>query len=200
MNPSYLMALDAGGSGGHCLLVDVAGGAFTRIFRPWSHSAAPETGGLGTDLDLDLIWATLAEAARAALAKAGATPDQVLGVAATSMRHTTVVLDEDDNALLATPNRDARAAGEAFQLASEHGSALYARTGQWPSPLATVARLRWLATTDPDAWARATMVLTLSDWIAYRLCGESGSEPSQASPTLLFDVAQRAWAPDLPTN
>lgn len=197
MNPSYLMALDAGGSGGHCLLVDVAGGAFTRIFRPWSHSAAPETGGLGTDLDLDLIWATLAEAARAALAKAGATPDQVLGVAATSMRHTTVVLDEDDNALLATPNRDARAAGEAFQLASEHGSALYARTGQWPSPLATVARLRWLATTDPDAWARATMVLTLSDWIAYRLCGESGSEPSQASPTLLFDVAQRAWAPDL---
>lgn len=197
MNPSYLIALDAGGSGGHCLLVDVAGGAFTRIFRPWTHPAAPETGGLGTDLDLDLIWATLAEAARGALDKAGATPDQVLGVAATSMRHTTVVLDADGNALLATPNRDARAAGEAFELASEHGSALYARTGQWPSPLATAARLRWLAKTNPDAWARATMVLTLSDWIAYRLCGESGSEPSQACTTLLFDVAQRDWSDGL---
>ncbi|AGZ49501.1 NAD(P)-dependent oxidoreductase [Mycobacterium kansasii] len=197
MNPSYLMALDAGGSGGHCLLVDVAGGAFTRVFRPWTHPAAPETAGLGTDLDLDAIWTTLAEGARAALERAGATPDQVLAVAATSMRHTTVVLDGDGNALLATPNRDARAAGEAFQLASEHGSLLYARTGQWPSPLATAARLRWLARANPDAWARATTVITLSDWIAYRLCGESGTEPSQAGATLLFDVAHRDWAPDL---
>ncbi|WP_188112841.1 NAD(P)-dependent oxidoreductase [Mycobacterium simiae] len=197
MNTSYLMALDAGGSGGHCLLVDVVGGVFTRTFRSWSHPAAPETDGLGTDLDLDLVSASLAEAARAALNNAGATPDQVLAVAATSMRHTTVVLDADGCALLATPNRDARAAGEAWQLASEHGSTLYARTGQWPSPLATAARLRWLATTNPDAWARATTVFTLSDWIAYRLCGESGSEASQASSTLLFDIAQREWAADL---
>ena len=93
-----------------------------------------------------MIWAALAEAAREAMQRAGATPDQVLAVAATSMRHTTVVLDASGGALLATPNRDARAAGEAFQLASEHGSALYARTGQWPSPLGTAARLRWLAT------------------------------------------------------
>ncbi len=197
VDPSYLMALDAGGSGGHCLLVDVAGGVFTRVFRPWTHPAAPETGGLGTDLDLDLIWATLAEAAGEALDKAGARQDQVLAVAATSMRHTTIVLDAEGSALLATPNRDARAAGEAFQLASEQGGALYARTGQWPSPLASAARLRWLATTNPDGWARATTVITLSDWIAYRLCGESGSEPSQASSTLLFDVAQRDWAWDL---
>jgi autoinducer 2 (AI-2) kinase len=197
VNPRYLMALDAGGSGGHCLLVDVAGGVFTRVFRPWTHPAAPETGGLGADLDLDLIWATLAEAAREVLDKAGATQDQVLAVAATSMRHTTVVLDANGSALLATPNRDARAAGEALQLAGEHGSALYARTGQWPSPVASAARLRWLATTNPDAWARATTVITLSDWIAYRLCGESGSEPSQASATLLLDVAQREWAWDL---
>lgn len=197
MNASYLMALDAGGSGGHCLLVDVAGGGFTRIFRPWTHPAAPGTGGLGADLDLELIWLSLASAAREALATAGATPDHVLAVAATSMRHTTVVLDAHGNALLATPNRDARAAVEAMQLAGEQGSALYARTGQWPCPLASAARLRWLASANPDAWARAATVITLSDWIAYRLCGESGSEPSQASSTLLFDVAQRGWATDL---
>lgn len=197
MNTSYLMALDAGGSGGHCLLVDVSDGALTRAFRSWTHPAARETGGLGTDLDLDLVWATLAEAAREALTKAGATPDQVLAVAATSMRHTTVVLDANGYVLLATPNRDARAAGEAWQLAGERGSALYARTGQWPSPLATAARLRWLATMYPDAWARAATVFTLSDWIAYRLCGECASEPSQASSTLFFDVAQRDWSSDL---
>lgn len=197
MSPSYLMALDAGGGGGHCLLVETGTGTCTRAFRAWSHPVARDTGGLGANLDLDLIWRQLAEAAREALQLAGARPEQVLGIAATSMRHTTIVLDRVGTPLLATPNRDSRAVTEAFQLASEQGSALYARTGHWPSPLSTVARLRWFATVDPTAWQQAAVVITLSDWVAYRLCGELASDPSQAGETLLFDLQRRDWAWDL---
>ena len=197
MDRSYLMALDAGGGGGHCLLVDVGSGGCTRTFRPWTHPTAADTNGLGTDLDLELIWAALAAAAREAMQRAGAPPEQVLAVAATSMRHTTVVLDAGGAVLLATPNRDSRAVGDAFQLASDYGTDLYARTGQWPSPLTTAARLRWLATSRPQTWARAATVMSLSDWIAFRLSAVAGSEPSQASATLLLDVAQRDWAWDL---
>ena len=48
--------------------------------------------------------------------------DQILAVAATSMRHTTVVLDADGPPLLATPNRDGRAfgRGDDGRLAPEH--------------------------------------------------------------------------------
>jgi sugar (pentulose or hexulose) kinase/phosphoglycerate dehydrogenase-like enzyme/ribulose-5-phosphate 4-epimerase/fuculose-1-phosphate aldolase len=197
MSPGYLMALDAGGGGGHCLLVPTDSGAFTRAVRAWTHPAAPGTGGLGVDLDLDLIWQRLGEAAREAMQQAGARPDDVLGVAATSMRHTTVVLDRDRAPLLATPNRDSRAVTEAFQLASELGSALYKRTGHWPSPLSSASRLRWFATANADAWRRADVVITLSDWVAYRLCGELASDPSQAGETLLFDLQRREWAWDL---
>lgn len=91
---SFLMALDAGG-GGHCLLVETDSGTFTRAFRAWTHPAAPGTGGLGADLDLEMIWTRLAEAAREAMQIAGAAPEQIAGIAATSMRHTTVVLDAD---------------------------------------------------------------------------------------------------------
>ena len=36
---SFLMALDAGGGGGHCLLVETESGTFTRAFRSWAHPA-----------------------------------------------------------------------------------------------------------------------------------------------------------------
>jgi len=194
---SFLMALDAGGGGGHCLLVETDSGTFTRSFRPWSHPAAPGTGGLGADLDLEMIWTRLAEAAREAMQLAAAAPEQIAAIAATSMRHTTVVLDATGMPVFATPNRDSRAVTDAFQLAAEQGDAFYARTGHWPSPLSTAPRLRWLATFDPQAWKRAATLMTLSDWVAFRLCGERATDPSQAGETLLFDVLKRDWAWDL---
>ena len=197
MSARFLMALDAGGGGGHCLLVDVETGAVTRSVRHWSHPAALGTGGLGVDLDLEGVWAALVAAARQALEGAGASAADVAGIAATSMRHTTIVLDAAGNVLLATPNRDSRGAMEALQLGSARGSELYARTGRWPSPQCMAARLQWLAANAPAALARATVVLSLSDWIAYRLCGELASDASQAQETLLFDVARRDWATDV---
>jgi sugar (pentulose or hexulose) kinase len=57
-----------------------------------------------SDLALDAIWANLGEAAREAIARASAAADQVLGVAVTSMRFALVVLDAEEQALLATPS------------------------------------------------------------------------------------------------
>ncbi len=197
MDNGYLMALDAGGGGGHCLLVEVNKGEITRGFRSWTHPAAPGTDGLGSDLELDVIWTSLGEAARDAMTSAGATPDQVLGVAVTSMRFAIVVLDGKGKPLLAAPNRDGRAVIEGLELAAQLGSELYERTGHWPGPMFSASRLRWLATHHPTAWPSAASLLTLSDWVTYRLCGELGSDPSHASDTLLFDIEKRDWAWDL---
>jgi L-ribulose-5-phosphate 4-epimerase len=197
MQPGYLMALDAGGGGGHCLLVNLASGKLVRAFRPWTHPAAPGTEGLGSDLDLPFLWMQICAAAREALERAGAAPAEVLGIAATSMRQSTIVLDAKGEPLLAAPNRDSRAVGEAFQLGAERGDTLYTRTGHWPSAISGAARLQWLATANPTAWKQAAVVLSLSDWLAYRLCGTLASEPSQAVETLLLDVAKCEWGADL---
>jgi autoinducer 2 (AI-2) kinase len=191
------MAFDAGGGGGHCLLVEIETGRATRAFRPWSHPAARGTAGIGSDLDLVTIWTCLVEAGREAMQRAGAAPRSVLGIAATGMRMATIVLDAAGTPLLAVPNRDARAVGEAFGLAEQHGAPIYARTGHWPGPVFTAARLRWLAANNGELLRRANAVLSLSDWIAYRLCGGIATDPSQAGETLLFDLAARGWASDL---
>ncbi len=193
----YLMGLDAGGGGGSCLLIEVESGDVATAFRSWTHRPAPGSGGWGFDLDLERCWALLTEAAREALARAGASPNQVLAVAAASMRHSLVVLDRDDGVILATPNRDARAAAEGMTLAAEHGPEFHRRTGHWPNPIFAAARLRWLATNAPEGLEQATTFLNLSDWIAYRMCGQVAAEPSQAAETLLFDLQTRDWAWDL---
>jgi autoinducer 2 (AI-2) kinase len=113
------------------------------------------------------------------------------------MRHTTIVLDEAGQAILATPNRDARAAGECMELASSQGDEYYQRTGHWPNPVFMASRLLWLARQRPEDLKQASTAVSLSDWIAYRLSGEIATDFSQAGETMLFDLEKGEWAWDL---
>lgn len=197
MGGRFLMALDAGGGSGRCLLVDVDTGATFTAQRDWTHPSAPDTMGLGFDLDIDDLWRRLGEAAREALQKAAADPGEVLGIAATSMRNTTVILDGEGRVLLATPNQDARSLAESLALGAERGSEVHGGGGHWPSPLFTGARLLWARNNMPQKLERARAVLSLSDWVAFRLGGEARAEVSQAGETLLFDLAGGDWSSGL---
>jgi len=191
------MGLDAGGGSGRCLLVELDSGAVTTAVRRWTHRPAPGTGGWGFDLELERCWSLLAEAAREVMGRARAQPDQVVAVAATSMRHAMVLLDQDGCPILAIPSRDGRATAEGLQLAQNHGDEVYRRTGHWPSPIFAAARLRWLAGQSLESLARSRHLLSLDEWLAYRMCDQVAAGPSQAGETLLFDLESRVWAWDL---
>ena len=191
-----LMGLDVGGGGGRCLLVDTRDGRTTAATRTWQFATAPGTGGLGSDLDLAAMREGLASASREAIARAGARPQDIAGVACTALRLGCVVLDADGEALLAVPNRDARAVAEGLGMAAQHGDRVWQRMGRWPYPIYPAARLAWLRAQRPDDFARADALLSVSDWVTFALCGERVAEPSQAGETLLFDLAERDWATD----
>src|SRR5512136_1137106 len=109
MSQKYLIGLDVGGGGGRCLLVNGETGEITSVFRPWTLPNDPQAGGFAFRLDTDMVWRTLGETTQEVLKKARVTPQEVTGVAATSMRHGLVAIDRKGKVLLATPNRDARA-------------------------------------------------------------------------------------------
>jgi len=190
-----LLGLDAGGGGIRAVVLDPARGPLgTSVPRPWAYRPAPGTGGMGVDLDLDGSWRALAAAAREAVARARVDAGAIVGVAASAMRFANVVIARDGTPVFAVPNRDGRAAGAGFELLAD-APALHARTGHGPTPIALLARLRWLAR--HDAAARVACALALSDWIAWRLCGVVATDRSQASTSGLFDLARDAWADDL---
>ena len=191
MSKRLLMGLDVGGGSGRCLLADADSGEVFSAASPWSY---PRSGSLGFDADLDAIWRQLCAAAHEAIGRAGAAPEDVVGVAVTSMRFGVVVVDEDGDPLYAGPNRDARAFAESLQMAAEHGEALNNETGHWPMAVMAAPRLQWLAANEPEMWQRAAAVLSLNDAISQRMCGVVATDASQAGETLLFDLARRSWA------
>jgi xylulokinase len=54
--------------------------------------------------------------------------------------------------------------------------------------------LRWLNTNEADVIEVADFALQPKDWLRLRLVGRPGSEPSDASGTLLFDVPANNWS------
>ena len=151
---------------------------------------------MSSAFDAARAWELLAEAAREARERAGASPSQVAGIAATGMRHGSVLVGAQGEVLLACSNRDARGLATAFDLAARHGDELHRRTGHWPNPVQPAGRLLWLASHAKDTLERASHHLSVSDWIGFRLCGVAAAEPSQAAETLLFELEAPRWAWD----
>ncbi len=54
--------------------------------------------------------------------------------------------------------------------------------------------LHWLRSNEGDVVEAAEWALQPKDWLRLRLVGQAGSEPSDASGTLLFDVSENHWA------
>jgi autoinducer 2 (AI-2) kinase len=191
----FSLALDAGNGGGRALLLRLDDGASWSAWRAWTHrpSAAPG----GRDLDLDAAWRILTATARDVLAQSGARPAEVIGIAATSLRHGLVALDKRGAPLYAAPTGDGRAFAEGLKLAAERGADLHARSGRWPGPVFGAARLLWLGTHLPGGLADVDVAFSLSDWIAWRLCGARATDRTHACETLLLDLDSGSWARDV---
>ncbi len=196
MSQRYLMGLDLGGGGVRCLLVDPDSGRAVSALRPVRSRRTPGVA-MAWEFDPAEVWSRLGDAVAGALAAAAADPHAVVGIAATSMRHGSAVLDREGRELLLAPNRDARGLAAALELSGQRAAELHRRTGHWPNPVQPAARLRWLMNSAPETWSRADVHLSLSDWLAFRLCGERATDPSQASETLLLDIARPAWDAEL---
>lgn len=192
----FVLGLDLGGGGARAALLDLEARQVVVAARPFS--CVPDPGApTGQRLDPRAAWLSLCEAAAEARTRAGAAPDAIGAVAATSMRHGSVLLDAAGQVLLATPNRDVRGVAAAAAWAAAHGEELQRRTGRWPHPILPACRLRGIAAQAPALWSRIATHLALSDWLAFELCGERATDPTQAGETLLFELATRRFADDL---
>ncbi len=87
---------------------------------------------------------------------------------------------------------DSRAAGELDAYRQLPRAALD-RLANPLAPGMTGPLLRWVAGHEPEVYAGARWALSPKDWLRVRLTGEIRAEPSDASATLLYDVAGDRW-------
>jgi xylulokinase len=187
-----VLGIDLGTSGVKVLVVNPEGGVLGRgvagypVRIPASGRAetAPEDWWLAT---------------RAAVREALAEADRVIvtAMAVAGQMHGLVLVDDRGAPLRpAILWLDQRAAAEAVTYA-ELPCDYTAVLGNRPSPGMAGPLLSWLMTHEPGTVRAAWWALQPKDWLRLRLTGQAATDPTDASGTLLFDLARNAWADPL---
>jgi xylulokinase len=122
---------------------------------------------------------------------------EVAGLAVAGQMHGVVLCTERAVALrpaITWLDRRAEAEAEDYQRLPEDQRA---RLGNAPSPGMAGPILLWLSRHEPDAYWQARWMVQPKDWLRFRLTGQAATDPTDASGTLLFDLARDEWATDV---
>ena len=152
---------------------------------------------MAREFELSKLWSTVAGTIKGCLAEPAIVGRDVAAITATSQRQAVVFLGDDDEEVYAGPNSDMRAVFEGGAIDDEWGDRVYRTTGHLPSFLFAPAKLKWFELQDPPRFKKTRLVLSLADWIIWRLTGQAVSEPTLANEVGLLDVNDRRWCTDL---
>jgi xylulokinase len=138
-------------------------------------------------------WRATEAAVREALADASADVE-VAAVGVDGQMHGVVLAGDDGNAVRpAILWLDRRAEAEAARY-GELPAELTRPLGNQASAGMAGPMLGWLGAHEPDVLGRAGWALQPKDWLRVRLTGLAATDPTDASGTLLFDLARGVWA------
>jgi len=191
-----LLGIDLGTSSLKVVLVDSAGAVRASAARAYPIDT-PHPGWAEQDPQ---TWIDAAdECIRACLSEAGVPRGSVAGLGLSGQMHTLVCLDRSGRPVRpAILWADQRSAPQVEQVTNLLGrEKLKAWTG---NPLAAgfmLASWLWLRAEKPETAGKTCTLLLPKDYLRYRLTGEPGSEPSDASSTLLFDPYHQDWSAEI---
>jgi xylulokinase len=142
-------------------------------------------------------WWRATQATLAAIAAAGV--KDVRGIGLSGQMHGLVCLDERDKVLRpAMLWNDQRTGAECAEIEARIGlDRLIQLTGNRALTGFTAPKILWLRRHEPDVYSRISRILLPKDYIRLRLTGEHAIDVSDASGTLLFDVANRRWSEEV---
>jgi glycerol kinase len=196
-----ILAIDQGTTGTTCLVFDDQAELIGRAYREFGqHFPAPGW----VEHDAEEIWLVAQAVAGEALDDAGLRPGELDAVGITNQRETVCVWDPQSGEALhrAIVWQDRRTAGRCDELrAAGYEPLVRARTGLVLDPYFSGTKIEWLLGNVPGLREKAeegrAMFGTIDAWLIFKLTGERATDPSNASRTMLFDIATGAWDPEL---
>jgi len=134
------------------------------------------------------------------LASGSVKPSDIQGIGLSGQMHGSVFLDADGQVIRpALLWNDQRTAAECAEIEERAGGreALIRLVANPALTGFTAPKILWVRKHEPGNWDKVRQVLLPKDYIRYRLTGTYATEVSDASGTLLLDVANRRWSSDL---
>ncbi|HZZ63100.1 MAG TPA: xylulokinase [Roseiarcus sp.] len=185
------LGLDCGTSGLKALLVDEEGAAVASALRGYSPDR-PKPG--WSEQDPDIWRAAMARAVADLRDAAPKALGSVRAIGFSGQMHGAVALDRSDRPVRpAILHNDGRANAEAEELARDHPQ-LSGVVGVKPMPGFTGPKLLWLSRHEAERRRQIDCVLAPKDYLRLALCGERGTDMSDAAGTWMLDEASRTWS------
>lgn len=195
----YMMALDQGTTSSRCILFD-RGGKICSMAQKEFTQIYPKPGWV--EHDPREIWSSQLAVAIEAMAKIGASAQQICGIGITNQRETTIVWDKNTgepvyNAIVwqcrRTSDRIEALKAEGFD------KVVQAKTGLIPDAYFSASKIAWILENVPGVRERAEkgelLFGTVDTWLIWNLTKGSVhvTDYTNASRTMLYDIHKLTW-------
>ncbi len=198
-----LLGIDIGTSATKALALRPDG----AVLASASHEYAVSHPGPGCSEQDPAVWWDAAESVvRQILSADGVEPGLVQGIGVSGQMHGSVFLDAGAVAAAGTAPigairpallwNDQRTSDQcaAIERAAGGREATIRAVGNAALPGFTLPTLLWLRDHEPSAFARLALLVNPKDFITLQMTGAAATDVGDASGTLLFDPAARAWS------
>ena len=190
----YFIGIDLGTSACKLLLMDERGEIAGVVSKSYGVEY-PRPG--WSQQDPDQWWRAVREGVPELIA--GIDAGQVAGIGCGGQMHGLVVLDERDEVIRpAILWNDGRTADQVRYLNETVGIPRLLRlTGNIAYAGFTAPKVLWMRDEEPELFDRVAHVMLPKDYVNHLLTGVYATDVSDASGTLLFDAARRAWSEEM---
>src|SRR5580658_1035806 len=193
----YFLGIDVGTGGTRALVIDEGGrvvASATEEHRPFS---SPQIG--WAEQDPRDWWRACCVAVPKALAQGRLRGDQISCVGLSGQMHGAVLLDEQ--ARIVRPALiwcDVRTEKQSRDLTDAVGAERLLQLTCNPALTNfTLTKCFWVRENEPENWKKVRSLMLPKDYVRLQLTGERATDVSDASGTLLLDVAHRRWSKEI---
>lgn len=194
---AYLLGIDIGTSGTKTLICDEDGVVLATAMA--EHSISSPKPGWSEQSPIEW-WEASCAATKAVLKKAKLKGADIGGIGLSGQMHGSVFLGDGHNPLRpAILWNDQRTAKQCEEIEAKAGGreSLIELVANPALTGFTAPKILWLRENEPKHYAKTKHILLPKDYIRYRMTGEYATEVSDASGTLLLNVAGRIWSDQL---
>lgn len=149
--------------------------------------------------NMEVLWQAAKETIQEVMASPKIRKEEIQGISFSGQMHGLVMVDKDGALLRPAIIWADQRSGEVIQDTYHNISKKELAEITYNTLAAGFlgASLLWVKKEEPEIYEKAAWVMLPKDYIRYQICGEIGTDASDASSSGIFDVAKRQWNKEL---